>query len=153
MRVVLDTNVLVRAIGGANSPARALFLRLLERPHALVVSEFLLDELRRVIDYPRVQAIHGLSAEAAERNVNDIAAGAEFVDLPGPISFTVPQDPDDDPIVATAVYGRADVLCTRDQHLLRPDVSQYLEQFRVRVLTDIELLAELRKLDQETSPS
>ncbi len=66
MRVLLDTNVLVRATGKSSGPARAVFLRLLDPPHTIVAANFLLDELRRVLNYPRVQPIHGLTLEEIE---------------------------------------------------------------------------------------
>jgi len=151
MRVVLDTNVLVRAAGRASSPAREVFLRVLEPPHTLVASAYLLDELRRVLNYPRVQAAHGLSVEKAERHVGDVATSAEIVEVSSSIPSAVPQDPGDDPIVDTAVLGRANALCTRDGHLHSPTVIEYCRQFGIRILTDVELLNELRALDQEKS--
>jgi putative PIN family toxin of toxin-antitoxin system len=151
MRVVIDSNVLVRATGHSSGPARAVFLRLLEPPHSLIASKHLLDELRRVLNYPRVRKAHGLSLEKIEQHLADVAASAELADLPKMLTPSVPHDPDDDPIVATAVYGRADVLCTRDRHLHRPEVVEYCQQFDIRVVTDTELLDELRKLDREPS--
>lgn len=147
MRVLLDTNVLVRATGESTGPARALLLRLAAPPHAVVVSAFLLDELRRVLTYPRVQRLHGLSGMALEQYVQDLAACAELIDVPPVLSRHVLHDPDDDPVVACAVYGRADVLCTLDRHLYSHDVRAYCAQFKIRVLTDAELLAELRVED------
>lgn len=143
MRVLLDTNVLVRATGKASGPARAVFLRLLDPPHAIIASSYLLDELRRVLNYPRVQRMHGLTPEEASQFVRDVEAVAEVIDVPAPLPFQVGHDPDDDPIVAAAVCGRIDVLCTRDRHLRHPEVVAYCAQFNIRVLTDVELLAEL----------
>ena len=151
MRVVLDSNVLVRATGRSSGPARAVFLRLLESPHSLIASKQLLDELGRVLKYPRVRQAHGLSLEATVQYLADVAASAELVDLPVVLTSSVPHDPDDDPIVATAVYGRADVLCTLDRHLHLPEVEEYCQQFEIRVLTDTVLLEELRKLDRGPS--
>jgi putative PIN family toxin of toxin-antitoxin system len=151
MRVLLDTNVLVRATGTASGPAREAFLRLLDPPHLIVASRFLLDELRRVLDYPRVQTVHGLTSEECEQFVRDFETVAELVDVPTPPLFQVRHDPDDDPIVATAVFGRADVLCTRDRHLHRQEVCDYCTQFGIRTLTDIELAADLRATDPQSS--
>jgi putative PIN family toxin of toxin-antitoxin system len=145
MRVLLDTNVLVRATGGSGGPAREVFLALLEPPHAITASSFLLDELRRVLSYPRIQRVHGLTPQEIEQHVLDFEAVAEIVDVPDLLPFHVRQDPDDDPIVAGAVYGRVDVLCTLDRHLHRPAVISFCAQFNIRVLTDVELLAELRE--------
>jgi len=144
MRVLLDTNVLVRATGTSNGPARELFLRLLDPPHVIVASEFSLDELRRVMSYPRVQQVHGLSANEVKLYVGDVEAISEVVDVPALLPFQVQHDADDDPIVAASVYGRVDVLCTRDRHLHHQEVVDYCAQFNIRILTDAELLAELR---------
>jgi len=143
MRVLLDTNVLVRATGNSQGPGREVLLRRLTPPHVIVVSNFLLDELRRVLAYPRVQRIHGLTAEESESYVRDVGSVAELVDVPGS-PFQVKHDPDDDPIIAAAVYGRVDALCTLDRHLRRPEVTSFCGQFNVRVLTDVELLSELQ---------
>jgi putative PIN family toxin of toxin-antitoxin system len=144
MRVLLDTNVLVRATGRSSGPARELFLRLLDPPHAVIASNYLLDELRRVLEYPRVQRVHGLTPQEVEQYVLGIDVIAEVIDVPRPLQFQVRHDSDDDPIVAAAVYGRVDVLCTLDRHLRRPEVISYCAQFNIRILTDVELLAELR---------
>lgn len=144
MRVLLDTNVLVRATGKASSPARELFLRLLDPPHTLVASTFLVDEVRRVLNYPRVRSIHGLAPDQVDEYVRDLRSATEMIDMPTPLAFHVTHDPDDDPIIATSVLGRVDVLCTLDKHLRRSDVIDYCAQFQIRVLTDVELLAEIR---------
>lgn len=61
MRVVVDTNVLVRAASIAgDSPARQLLRLLREPPHLLIISHFLLNELLRALSYERVRRVHGL---------------------------------------------------------------------------------------------
>jgi predicted nucleic acid-binding protein len=117
---------------------------LLEPPHVILVSGFLLGELRRVLKYPRVQQIHGLTDATIGQYLKDLAASGEFIDVPPSLGRHVVHDPDDDPIVACAVYGRADVLCTLDRHLRSPSVEAYCRNFNIRVLTDVELTAELR---------
>ena len=47
-------------------------------------------------------------------------------------------------MVATAIVGRADVICTRDRHLRHPEVLAICQANGIRVLSDIELLNELR---------
>lgn len=144
MRVLVDTNVLVRAVGRSNSPARELFIKLLDPPHVIIASNYLLDELRRVLEYPRVQRVHGLTPQEVGQYVREIEVIAEMVEVPSLLQFQVRHDPGDDPIIAAAVYGRADVLCTLDRHLRRPEVISYCAQFNVRILTDVEVLALLR---------
>ena len=59
---------------------------------------------------------------------------------PGVPAAVVPKDPDDDPIIATAVAGQAEIICTRDRHFWHPDVQQYCAAHGIRIMTDIELL-------------
>ena len=78
-----------------------------------------------MLEYPRVQRVHGLTPQEADEYVRDIDVIAEVIDVPSPLEFQVRYDPDDDPIVAAAVYGRVDILCTLDRHLRRPEVISY----------------------------
>jgi predicted nucleic acid-binding protein len=61
VRIVLDTAILVRAHHGATGLARDLLLRLLESDHVVLVSNKTLFELAKVLRYPRMLALHGLS--------------------------------------------------------------------------------------------
>ena len=148
MRVVLDTSVLVRA-PRADSPARAVFDRLLAAPHVLLSSSFILDELDRAMRYPRLRRVHGLADADIDRHVRDVGDAASLVNLPATAPNIVVSDPQDDPIVATAVHGQAEVLCTLDRHLRHPTVVAYCAQFHIRVLSDVELLDELRTAENQ----
>ena len=54
-------------------------------------------------------------------------------------------DPDDDLVLAPAVQGRANVVCTWDRDLRQnANVQSYCALHGIRVLKDSELLAELR---------
>lgn len=145
MRVVLDTNVLVRATpASSGGPARALFELLLARPHTLVTSLPLIDEAAAVLLRPGLRRLHGMADEVVEEFVAGIELLSDVVSLPSPLPTFVPDDPKDGPIVDTAISGRADVICTRDRHLLHPDVLAICAASGIRVLSDIELLHELR---------
>ena len=62
MRIVLDTNILVRANAKAKGPARELLQVIVNTPeHVLLLSPFLLMELERVLSYDRVRAVVRLS--------------------------------------------------------------------------------------------
>jgi putative PIN family toxin of toxin-antitoxin system len=146
MRAVLDTNVLTRSLPGRNNAAEQTVLALTRSPHVLVLSDFILDELGRVLRYDRQRKIHGLSDSRIDDFVNRLRAESLIVPVPtAPATAVVLADPNDDPIVATAVLGQADVLCTWDRHLYQPVVVQYLHQFRVRVMREGALLLELQQ--------
>ena len=80
MRIVLDTAIPVRANAKATGPARLLLERIAAGRHQLIVSPFLLEETERVLNYPRVQALYGLSPSEIREHVDLLQAVAEIVD-------------------------------------------------------------------------
>jgi putative PIN family toxin of toxin-antitoxin system len=146
MRIVLDTNILVRANAKARGPARALLQLIVGSPeHILLLSPFLFQELERVFAYERVRLVSKLTDEEVAEYLSYLRAKdvTEFV-FPGPAPRVVPADPDDDPVVHTAVVGRADALCTLNRHFFRSEVRDYCRERGVLVLNDLDLLDLLR---------
>lgn len=148
MRVVLDTNVLVRAVPKARGLARQILLELTTRSHTLIISPFILREVRQVLKYPRLRThwrmtdkdIRGFITELQRNNPAVVKLAR------GKTSVMISKDPDDNPIIETAVRGRATVLCTLDWHLRTPIVKEYCAEHKIEVMTDIELLRRLRKV-------
>jgi len=149
MRIVLDTNVLARAGYSSTGPAAAVLHLVKESTHALVTSLFILDELDRVLRYPRLRAVHGFTDDEIVRFVSHVQAASLVVATEADTAKVVPNDPDDDPVVATAVTGKAHVICTLDKHLRQENVREHCRRLGVRIMTDVELLAELRSVDSE----
>lgn len=145
MRVVLDTNILARASHSATGPAEETLERLKAPEHVLVLSSFILDELERVLRYPRLRQLHGMNDREIDEFVRDLADAALVVPLTAVPTAAVSSDPDDDPVVETAVAGNADVLCTLDRHLHHSDVTDYCRQHAIEVLSDVETLQRLRQ--------
>ena len=117
MRIVLDTNILVRANPKALPAglARELLLTIVSGPHTLILSPPILVEVRRALSYPNVQARWPLTGEGIGAYLEFLESAAFCVeDLPLLVPAVV-SDPDDDPILQTAILGNADVLCTRDR--------------------------------------
>ncbi len=110
MRVFLDTNVLVSAVGTRGLCADVLQTVLAE--HELVVGEAVLAELRRVL-----QKKMRLSPDLAGEMDDFLRREGEIVSEAAAVSIT-PRDPNDAAILAEAVPGRIDVLVTGDRDLL-----------------------------------
>ena len=145
MRIVIDTNVLARASRGGTGLAAEVMRRVSVPPHVLIGSPFRLSELARVLRYPRMRKLHGLDDAEIDAYVQAVQSAALMVNLPPGIpAAVVPKDPDDDPIIATAVAGQAEIICTRDRHLWDANVQQYCTAHGIRILTDVELLQLLR---------
>lgn len=110
MRVFLDTNVLVSAF--ATRGVCADVLRVVFAEHALVTSEVVLRELRRVLR-KRI----GLPAGAV-KEIDEFLREHEVVPKPAAPAALPKRDPDDQWVLASAIESRADVLVTGDQDLL-----------------------------------
>jgi putative PIN family toxin of toxin-antitoxin system len=115
VRVVLDANVLVSALlSRTGAPAR-----IVERWFAgeieLVVSETLLDEIRRTLRSPKLA--DRVDAAVRERYIATVSELAEVVADPPDPPPTRSVDPDDDYLIALAAHERVQ-LVTGDAHLL-----------------------------------
>lgn len=150
MRIVLDTNILVRANVKARGPAREVLQLITASPrHKLLLSPFLLEELERVFSYERVRTLARLTDEEIAEYLNFLVTEdmTEIV-FPGPAPRVVAPDADDDAVVHTAVMGRADILCTLNRHFYSPAVSNYCQDHGVLVVSDVDLLFVLRKRER-----
>lgn len=137
MRVVVDTNILVGyLITHRPLIAEIVDVYLARGDFTLLISPVLLEELDRVLQYPRLHRYY--DAETRLRFVALIAALSETVDLPDEVP-RICRDPADDWVIACAVVGGADVIVSGDQDLLDlgqvsdiPIISarQFLERLR-----------------------
>jgi len=111
VRVVLDTSVLVAALITPGTPPDRIYQAWRKRRFERVTSEWQLGEFRRVSRYPRLRP-YLMPAEAGAM-VNGLRR--EGIVLKTLATISRSSDPDDDPILATAVGGEADYLVTGDK--------------------------------------
>jgi putative PIN family toxin of toxin-antitoxin system len=146
MRVVLDTNLIVRAAGGRAGLGRELMLLAVREPHRLLLSHSLYAEVRKVMHYQHLRVLHGLGDAEIQSFLDYLVAGAEQVNVVaahvGPL---VGLDPTDDTVLLAAVSGSADAIGTNNRHFFAPDVLHYAQCHGIRVLRDVDLIAELRQ--------
>ncbi|HWC90683.1 MAG TPA: putative toxin-antitoxin system toxin component, PIN family [Pirellulales bacterium] len=143
MRIVCDTNILIRAAIHPDGLA-AEMLRLIHRGHVSVTSKPLLAEALDVLRREHIRALHQRDETGIRRFVSRIYKWSVCVSIAPVPPAIVPHDPKDDAIVLTAIAGRADVLCSRDRHLFHPGVVAECARHGVRVVRDDDLLRELR---------
>ncbi len=88
--------------------------------------------------------MHGLDDAGIDTYVQTVQSMG-LIAIPASATPTpvVTNDPKDDAVIATAVDGQAEVLCTLDRHFHDPAVLAYCSR-RGIILSDIELLAEFR---------
>lgn len=144
MRILLDTNILVRAAISPEGPARAI-LRLIEasEEHALVISAYLLSEVADVLCRDRIRVRWPLTSEEVRSYCEFLARVGEEV----PVQPLPPiiDDPKDQPIIEAAVAGAAAVICTFDAYFYRQPVLAFCATHGIRVMSDADLLQALRR--------
>jgi len=110
VRVVLDANVLLAGFG-TRGLCEALISVCLES-HQLIVSQPLLTETRRYLT-----TTFKLPAARADEIIAFLREHAHVV-KPSVVAVSACRDPDDLPVLGTAVAGRASLLVTGDKDLL-----------------------------------
>ena len=146
MRVVLDTNLIVRATSNHPGLARELLSLALDQRHTLVLSHSLYAEIEKVLHYPRVRALNGWEDADVRHFLDLLVVGSEQVTVLGyQIGPLVGLDPKDDMVLLTATAGQADARGTNNRHLFMPDVVRFAAGHGVRILRDVDLIAELRR--------
>lgn len=119
LRAVLDTNVLLSCIAYPGSVPGKLIAAWRHGALEIVLSAYILDELRRVL--PKLAHRHGLSENEIDDLVDALSIQAELVE---PEAANEPElaDTNDQPVLGTliaALHGaQAEVLITGDKALL-----------------------------------
>lgn len=110
MRIVLDTNVLLAGVG-THGLCEAL-LAVCLRDHTVIVSQHIIDELCR-----HYTGKFKMSADETALVVKTLTSHTELV-TPAELPADAFSDPDDLPILGTAIAGQAECLVTGDKELL-----------------------------------
>lgn len=142
MRVVLDTNVLVRAHGRSSHQARKLLDGLLKHNHHLITSNEILAEVTKVLRYPKFQAIYGLTESDLLNYSQFLQSVAHIVVLDA--RYRAPlRDANDLIVLQTAERGEADVLCTNDSDFYDRKILSYCTARGIEVCGELTLLQRL----------
>jgi uncharacterized protein len=110
VKIVLDTNVIIAAFAARGLCAEVFELCVLE--HNVYLSEFILNEC-----VEKFQDKIKLPSKKAKEVISYLRTVSEIIE-PIPIAEEVFEDPDDLPVLGTAVSAKADVLVTGDKVLL-----------------------------------
>ena len=114
MKIVLDTNILVSAIGWEGPPARILRACRAGR-FSLLTSPQLLEELTKVLTYLKLQVF---------AKHEDLPQILEWLYSPERLVFprrtiqVIASDPSDNRVLEVATEGRAEAVISGDDHLL-----------------------------------
>lgn len=119
-RIVLDTNVYVSALMKPTSTPGKVFKKIIQNSsYELVVSEAILDEIRRVLFYPKVRKYIQGTDDEIKHWIQSISMIAHMVYPENYDEVIVHEDPDNDKFILAALEGRAKILVSGDTHLLK----------------------------------
>lgn len=136
MRIVVDTNQLIRAL--MRPPQLATFIMAWQASRFTVVcSRQLLDEYLLVLDYPEITEL--LYPELRRAFSAQLLPEIELFDLPE--IPAVCRDPEDDKVLATALWGAVDYLVTADGDLTTPAIAELLRREGIGLATIDEIMA------------
>lgn len=111
MRVVLDTGILIAALITSDTPPDRIYRAWRKGRFELITSEWQLEEFRRVSRYPKLR--NYIKPTEAGHLVNGLRLRANVLRMLPKVDLS--QDPDDNPILAMAIAGKADYLVTGDK--------------------------------------
>ncbi len=115
MRIVVDTNILIGALITKGTPPDRLYQAWLRGEIELVTSTAQMAEVANVLARPRLRKF--LDAGEAAAIVENIDTRALILDDPPDVDLS--PDPKDNPILAAAIAGKADLIVSGDKkHML-----------------------------------
>ncbi|MDP4039765.1 MAG: putative toxin-antitoxin system toxin component, PIN family [Candidatus Pacearchaeota archaeon] len=128
-KVLLDTNILISALGWSGKP-KVIFERCLNGELELITSPEQVGELKRVMDYPKFN----FTEEQKATFISILLEISMVVEISNKVNI-VKDDPDDNAILETAIVGNVDYLISGDPHLLK-----LKELAKVKIVTASEFL-------------
>jgi putative PIN family toxin of toxin-antitoxin system len=154
MKTIFDCNIFVQALINPAGPAGACVQLALDGQITLFVADFVIAELRGIPQKP-ISAKLGITPKLVEDLVQLLLVKADYVSKV-PTVFAHPIDEDDSAYVDLAARTQANVIVSRDRHLLglMDSAKAWAADFRLRfpnlrIIRPEELLAEIRPPKQD----
>jgi putative PIN family toxin of toxin-antitoxin system len=139
-RAVLDTSIMVAALRTRHGAANAVLRLVAKRRLVALATPPLFLEYEDVLKRPEQQLVHGLTVDAVDRLLAELAALLEPVE----IHFRWrPQarDPSDEMVLEAAINGRADALVTYNV----ADFQSAGERFGIPIVRPGDILGKVKQ--------
>jgi putative PIN family toxin of toxin-antitoxin system len=149
LRVVVDTNVLVRGILSTTGGSALILEAIKRRQCVLITSRQHLSELYDVLGRPRIARKYGVTDKERRRLVGRLYASAILVTPIGTLSLC--RDPKDDYLLELALVGQATHLVTEDHDLHEdPAIRSLLRGYGVQLVHIAQFLVDLARASELT---
>lgn len=128
MRIVVDTNITLRSLLLQSSSLKWIFDAFRQNKIQLVFSPFLIQELIRVLTYPRITRKYKLNPDDIKKLINSIYYFGIIVHPQEKLNIC--RDEKDNMLLETALAGEAEYIITSDKDLL------VIKEFRgIKIIT------------------
>ena len=117
LRVVADTNQFVSGLINDHGPSASLLRAWRQHKFVLIISDDIIEEVRRVLNYPRIARKYKLEDAHIDSFLSLLEHEAVIL-RHLPKLKVIKEDPDDDKFLSCAVQGKADYIISGDSHLL-----------------------------------
>ena len=117
-RLVCDTNVIISGFLWNGKP-RDILKRIEAKIDVLFISRDLLNELEKVLAYPKILKVMQRSSVSSRDLLEWVIRNSSIV-IPKPLKHVIIEDdPDDDIVLACAATAYADIIISGDRHILQ----------------------------------
>jgi putative PIN family toxin of toxin-antitoxin system len=149
LRIVVDTNVLVRGTLSATGGSALVLEAIKRRRCVLITSRQHLSELYDVLGRSRITRKYGVTDRERQRLVGRLYASAILVTPTGTLSIC--RDPQDDYLLELALLGQATHLVTEDDDLHEDSaIRSLLRGYGVQLMNVAQFLVDLARASQPT---
>jgi len=139
LKIVLDTNVFVSALINPRGKPAQILNYVFESKVRLFTSPSIIEELERVLSYPKLVKRHGLEKEELKKFVSDLLSILSLVEGKKAIEV-IAEDPADNNYLSCALDAKADFIVSGDIHLLN------LREYEgIQIITPAQFLEMLEK--------
>ncbi|OIP26976.1 MAG: putative toxin-antitoxin system toxin component, PIN family [Dehalococcoidia bacterium CG2_30_46_19] len=139
LKIVLDTNVFVSALINPRGKPAQILNYVFESKVRLFTSPSIIEELERVLSYPKLVKRHGLEKQELKKFVSDLLSILSLVEGKKAIEV-IAEDPADNNYLSCVVDAKADFIVSGDIHLLN------LREYEgIQIITPAQFLEMLEK--------
>jgi len=118
LKVLIDTNIFVSAIINSKGIPAQVIRYCLDGKFTLVSSRPILDELKRVLNLPRIKRKYRLTDEKIKALIKSLLKVADLTGGKYDI-HVIEEDPSDNKFLECALEGKAGYIVSGDKHLLK----------------------------------
>ena len=139
LKIVLDSNVFVSALINPRGKPAQILNYVFESKVRLFTSPSIIEELERVLSYPKLVKRHGLEKQELKKFVSDLLSILSLVEGKKAIEV-IAEDPADNNYLSCVVDAKADFIVSGDIHLLN------LREYEgIQIITPAQFLEMLEK--------